>query len=153
MRKEHIWWIVILALPLIAGIAFGQAERWEIPKVYSNGPPIRFFVSETNPVGVARIILSTNVHWTLVETKSSNYGCNVLGCRRDHSEMRIEREDIWIITRAEIVYEGRTNFLTLKCEPSLRSGSTRILYSGVDYERCQVTMMGYGWGPTNYSFR
>lgn len=92
---------------------------------------------------VAALIISTNSHWTLVETKPSNYGCLVYGCKRDHSEMRLERKDTWRITQARILFDGvQTNFV-LKCESIGSDVETRIQYSGVDYEKEPSRLMSY----------
>lgn len=81
---------------------------------------------------VAALIITTNSHWSVIRTEPSGISCAVIGCARDHSEQRTERETVYRVSQAEFVFEGATNRVTLKSEV-ISQGRERILRSGFDY--------------------
>lgn len=97
---------------------------------------------------IAALIISTNTHWTVVRTEPSTVNCNVMGCKADHSEQRVEEAHIFRVVEAEFDFEGVKRRVAIKSEELPQSSvQQRIQYSGFDYVRAypQWTTLTNNW--------
>jgi hypothetical protein len=92
---------------------------------------------------IATILITTNAHWTVLKTEPSYMNCAVNGCTADHSEKRTEKQVLYRIIQAEVLFEGATNRMVLKSEVLPCEEKLRVLYSGWDYEKPKQQWGGF----------